>query len=694
MPQRICMRSLLHRLPLVLAIGLLSALPTFATTPRASGAEARARALVARMTLDEKIAQLHGIKDPTHFRYVPGIPRLGIPALTITNGPAGVSHGGVSPPQHATALPAPIALAASWDVDLARRYGALAGEETRALGYDLLESPDVNIIRVPQNGRAFESFTEDPWLDSRLAVASIEGTQSVGVLANVKHYIANNQENGRRSVDEIVSERALREIFMPAFKASVQEADVASLMCAYPMVNGEFNCANGPLLDDVLKKEWKFRGFVISDYGAVHSTAPSALRGLDLEMPVGEYFDAPLKLAIEKGEVPIARIDDMLIRRYAQMIRFGLFAPQTQPKAIDVWKNGTEERAIAEQTIVLLKNDNAVLPLDGPKMKTIALIGSAALRAKNGGGGSSHVLPFYAIEPADGIEAHMPLSTHVNVFDGNDLAAAVAGAKAADAAVIMVGDDEAEGHDHSIDLPAAQNALIEAVAKVNPRTIVVLKSGSAITMPWIDSVPAVLEAWYPGEEDGNAVADVLFGDANPSGKLPITFPRSAKDTLASNLAAYPGDGKTVQYSEGIEIGYRWYDTHHVDPLFPFGFGLSYTTFAYSDLKVTPGKPDTHTAQVSFRITNTGHRKGAEVAQLYVGFPSIASGDEAPHQLKGFRKLLLAPGASREVTVPLDASSFSYWSVADHTWHIQPGTYTISAGSSSRDLPLKESISFE
>jgi beta-glucosidase len=692
MPERICMRSSIHRFSFVL--GLLVAVPTFAMKPPASTPEARARALVARMTLDEKIAQIHGIRDPTHFRYVPGIPRLGIPPLTITNGPSGVAHGGVSPPQHATALPAPIALAASWDVDLARRYGALAGEETRALGYDLLESPDINIIRVPQNGRAFESFTEDPWLNSRLAVASIEGTQGVGALANVKHYIANNQESGRRSVDEIVGERALREIFMPAFKASVQEANVASLMCAYPMVNGAFSCANGPLLDVVLKQEWKFKGVVISDYGALHSTAPSALNGLDLEMPVGEFFDAPLKAAIQTGEVPIARIDDMLIRRYAQMIRFGLFAPRPKPKPIDVWKNGAEERSISEQTIVLLKNDDAVLPLDGPKLKTIALIGPAALRAKSGGGGNSHVLPFYAIEPANGFEAHMPLSTHVNVFDGNDVAAAVAGAKAADAAVIMVGDDEAEGHDHSIDLPAAQNALIKAIAKVNPKTIVVLKSGSAITMPWIDDVPAVLEAWYPGEEDGNAVADIVFGNVNPSGKLPITFPRSAKDTLASNPAAYHGDGKTVQYSEGIEIGHRWYDTYHVAPLFPFGFGLSYTTFAYSDLKVTHGKPGTHTAQVSFPLTNTGHRKGAEVTQVYLGFPSISTGDEAPHQLKGFRKLELAPGESREVTLPLDGSSFSYWSVTDHTWHIQPGTYTISVGASSRDLPLQASLPLE
>ncbi|MES2391216.1 MAG: glycoside hydrolase family 3 C-terminal domain-containing protein [Acidobacteriota bacterium] len=671
-------------LPLVLAAS------SHAATPPKTSPDARARTIVARMTLDEKIAQLHGIKDATRFRYVPGIPRLGIPALRITNGPAGVSHGAVSPQEPATALPAPIALAASWDVDLARRYGLLAAQESRALGYDLLESPDVNIIRVPQNGRAFECFTEDPFLDSRLAVASIEGTQSIGVLANVKHYIANDQETDRRSVNGILDERTLREIYMPAFDAAIHEANVASLMCAYPKVNNAFSCENGPLLNDVLKKEWHFQGFVISDYGAVHSTAPSALNGLDLEMPVGEFFADPLKQAVQQGIVPIARIDDMLVRRYAQMIRFGLFSPRPKPRPIDVWKNGAEARDMAEQGIVLLKNANNILPLDGTKMKTVVLIGPAASHAKDGGGGSSHVLPFYTIEPADGVLAHTPLSSHVNVLDGSDIASAVDAAKKADAAIIMVGDDEAEGHDHSIELPTSLNAMIEAVAHANPKTIVVLKSGSAITMPWINSVPAVLEVWYPGQEDGNAVAAVLFGDVNPSGKLPITFPRSVKNTLASKPAQYPGDGHTVQYTEGLEVGYRAYQANHVQPLFPFGFGLSYTTFSYSNLTVSAPSA-AHSAEVHFRLTNTGHRKGAEVAQLYVNFPSIPEGNEPPRQLKGFRKITLAPGESRDVTIPLNTAAFSYWSAKQHAWSVQPGTYNILVGSSSEDLPLTAPI---
>ena len=666
-------------------------LPCGAVDKRQADAEARARALVARMTLDEKIAELHGIKDATYFRYVPGVPRLGIPPLRITNGPAGVSHAGVSPQQHATGLPAPISLAASWDVDLARRYGKLAGEETRELGYDLLESPDINIIRVPQNGRAFESFSEDPYLIGRLSVASIEGTQSAGALANVKHYVANNQEDGRHGVNELVDERALREIYMPGFEASVHEGQVASLMCAYPRVNGTFNCENGPLLLDVLKKEWGFRGFVISDYGAVHSTIPSALNGLDLEMPVSEYYGPALKTAVEQHQVPVAAIDEMLVRRYAAMIRFGLFAPRPKPGPVPVLKNGEASREMAEQGMVLLKNEGGLLPLDGTKVNSVVLIGAEAMRAKDGGGGSSHVLPFYSIEPQDGFIAHMPLSAHVDVLDGNDRAAAVAAAKKAQVAIVMVGDSEAEGHDHPIELAEAQNELIKAVVAANPKTVVVMKSGSAMLMPWIGSVPAVLEAWYPGEEDGNAVAAVLFGDVNPSGKLPLTFPASVKDTLARNPAQYPGEDGTVHYTEGLEVGYRWFQSHRVKPLFPFGFGLSYTTFAYSDLHVSSA-PGSSEAEVRFTLRNTGHRKGAEVAEVYIGFPPIEEGNEAPRQLKGFRKVELAPGESKEVVLKLDARAFSYWSVKSHGWQIQPGSYAIMVGSSSESLPLLALIS--
>jgi beta-glucosidase len=679
-----------------LSLSFSLALAQTPAPPQRHGEDAttRARSIVARMTLDEKITQVHGIQDAQRFRYVPGIPRLGIPPLRITNGPAGVGHGGSSPPLRATALPAPISLAASWDVDLARRYGALAGMETRELDSDLLESPDINIVRVPQYGRAFESFTEDPYLNARLSVASIEGTQSVGVLANVKHYVANNQEEGRSTIDELIDERTLREIYLPGFEYSVREAGVASVMCAYQRVNGAFNCENGPLFSDVLRKDWAFTGFVISDYGAVHSTIPSALSGLDLEMPTGEFFADSLKASVSGGALPISTIDDMLVRRYAEMISFGLFGTRPHPKPVPILEDGKTAREIAEQGIVLLKNQSNVLPLNNRKVNSLALIGPYAVRAKVGGGGSSQVVPFYTIEPVDGISAHMLLSKRVDLLDGNDIDAAVSAAKKDEVAVIMVGDDEAEGHDHPIELPAAQNELIQAVAAANSRTIIVLKSGSALLMPWLNSVAAVLEAWYPGEEDGNAVADVLFGDVNPSGKLPLTFPRSVKDTLARDPALYPGDGHTVHYSEGLEVGYRWFQSHKTEPLFPFGFGLSYTTFSYSDLRVTRSKSEDHSVEVRFRLTNTGNRKGAEVAQVYVGFPEISGGNEPPHQLKGFRKTTLAPGESTELTFSLDARAFSYWSIEDHAWRIQPGQYSVTAGSSSPELPLTASINMQ
>jgi beta-glucosidase len=652
---------------------------------------AHARAIVAKMTLDEKITELHGIHTADHYRYVPGIPRLGIPAFPMTNGPAGAGPGGASPQLRATALPAPIALAASWDPALAHRYGVIAAEETRDLASDLLEAPDINIIRVPQNGRTFESYSEDPYLDGQIAAATIQGIQSVGVLANVKHYIANNQEEGRHNINEVIDERALREIYMPGFNAAVRQGDVASFMCAYPKINGTFNCENKALLS-ILDDEWKFRGFVLSDWGAVHSTVPSALSELDLEMPTGVYFGDALKTAVQQGQVPIAAIDEMLVRRFATMMSFGLFdAKPKQLRPIPAIEDGVASREIAEQAMVLLKNQNNILPINAANLRSIALIGPDAVAAMTGGGGSSHVVPLYSIAPVNGIEAHMPLQKHVDLLDGSDIEAAVGIAKRDDLVVIMVGDNETEGRDHPIELPAAQNALISAVAAANPKTIVVLKSGSALLMPWIDSVAAVLEAWYPGEEDGNAVADVLFGVLNPSGKLPMTFPKSIEQTFARNPEWYPGNGREVRYDEKLDVGYRWYQSQQLTPLFPFGFGLSYTTFSISDLKVAQAARDPHAVTVQVTVTNTGQRAGAEVAQVYLGFPHIPEGDEPPLRLAAFRKVMLAPGESKRITLALDSRAFSYWSVADHAWRIQPGDYRVKAGDSSANLRLEESI---
>jgi len=650
----------------------------------------RARQIVAKMTLDEKIAELHGVHDATRYRMVPGIPRLGVPDFHMTNGPAGVGPGGASPQPPATAMPAPIALAATWDPELAHEYGKLEGEETRSLGSALFEAPDVNIARVPQGGRVFESFGEDPYLDSHIAVAAIEGVQSTGIMANVKHYLANNQESDRHAVDEQIDERALREIYMPAFKAAVTEAHSASVMCAYPKINGAFNCENKTLLTDVLKKEWGFDGFVMSDWGATHSTVPSALNGLDLEMPTGVYFGQELRKAVDAGQVPVADLDEKLVRRFAMEIEYGDFGPQPKPEPIPAFAHGEISRKIAEQGMVLLKNDGGLLPLDSKELRSVLLVGPYAVRPNTGGGGSSHVIPIYTITPYDGLGAALGLQIHLTVMDGSDIDAAAAAAKRAQVAIVMVGDEDSEGRDQSLELPAAQNQLIEAVAKANQKTVVVVKSGSAILMPWLASVPAVLEAWYPGEEDGNAVADVLVGKVNPSGKLPLTFPRSVEDTLASNPQQYPGVNGVAHYSEGLDVGYRAYAAHDIPAQFPFGFGLSYTQFAFDGLKVSQPTGGA-SATVSFTVKNTGKVAGAEVAQLYLSFPEIAEGDEPPLQLKGFRKVMLNPGESKMVQLKLDAHDFEYWSEKAHAWQTAPGEFQVMVGDSSANTPLKANL---
>ena len=675
--------------------GLSACLPAFGQAKPArmthAQALARAKAIVARMTLDEKLTELHGIGTPEKFRFIPGIPRLGIPPLQMTNGPAGVGPGGAGPQKAATALPSPLALAATWDPGLAFEYGKIAGEETRETGNTLLEAPDVNIARIPQGGRVFEGYGEDPYLDAQMVVGNIEGIQSTGIMATVKHYLANNQEDQRFTINEEVGERALREIYMPAFKAAVVEAHSASVMCAYPKVNGAFNCENKPLLDGVLKQEWKFNGFVMSDWGATHSTVPSALAGLDLEMPTGKYFSDDLKQAVQSGQVPMPVIDDKLVRRFAKTMEFGTWGPVPKPTPIAAFAHGEVDRKIADAGMVLLKNEGNLLPLAVNGIRGIALVGPYAMRANTGGGGSSHVVTLYTIPPEDGLRAAM--GSRFTVLDGSDIEAAVQAAKRAQVAIVMVGDENTEGRDHPITLPDAQNKLVEAVAKANPRTIVVVKSGSAVLMPWIDDVPVVLEAWYPGEEDGNAVADVLTGKVDPSGKLPLTFPRDLDQTLAKNPEQYPGVDGTAHYSEGLDVGYRGYTARNVTPLFPFGFGLSYTTFSFDNLKVThaPGSQD---AIVSFKVTNTGKVAGAEVAQLYLGFPEIAEGNEPPIQLKGFRKVMLNPGESKTVELKLDAHCFSYWSVQSHAWKVAPGSFQVMVGDSSANTPLKSTVTIQ
>jgi beta-glucosidase len=658
--------------------------------------DARARQIVAQMTLDEKIAQLHGVSTKLIFRTVPGLARLGIPPLNITNGPAGIGNGGPGHDGRATALPAPISLAATWDIEASRRYGALAGAEAAALANGLLEAPTINIARIPQNGRTFEGFGEDPFLAGQLAVANVEGIQSQHVVANVKHYAGNNQETLRGTISDDIDERTLREIYLPAFEMAIKDGKAGSLMGAYNKVNGTYSCENDLILNQILKKEWGFDGFVTSDFGAVHSTVGCALGGLDLEMPSGKFFGAALKAAVDSGAVTVPVLDDKLIRRYRTMMQLGVFdhAPELHP--IPGAAHGMEARLLAEEGIVLLKNERGTLPLRAESVKTIAVIGPFGLRAMTGGGGSSHVNALYTVTPVAGLQTRVGAGVTVQYLDGKDPALAAAAAKAADIALVFVGDRQTEGRDHPLTLSEGQDALVEAVAAANPRTVVVLKSGGPVLMPWVAKVPAIVEAWYPGEEDGNAVAAILFGDVNPSGRLPITFPKSLADLAANTPEQYPGVAGVAHYSEGVFVGYRHYDEKKIEPLFPFGHGLSYTKFAYRNLKITPAalSASSPAATVDFDITNAGARAGAEVAQVYLGLPSLTGVPQPPRQLKGFRRVEIAPGKTAHVSIALDARAFSYWDTATHGWKVAPGACAVAVGASSRDLRLSGKLSLQ
>jgi beta-glucosidase len=642
----------------------------------------RAAALVAAMTLDEKISQLHLQPDAEHQRFVPPIPRLGVPGFRIANGPAGMGPADDKPQKPATALPATMALASTFDTDAARRYGRLIGSETRALAHNVSEGPDINMARVPRNGRTFEGMGEDPVLAGALAAADIRGIQENGTIAEVKHYAANNQETDRHAVDEHIDERTLNEIYLPHFEQAVTEGHAGSVMCAYPKINGVFTCENPALLQDKLRDDWGFKGFVQSDWGAAHSTVGSANAGMNLEMIDGTWYGEKMKQAVLAGQVSEQRVDELLLPRFRTMFAFGQFDHPPVLTPLPVARHDAAAKEFAERGMVLLRNEHAQLPLD-PAVKSIALIGPFATKAKTGGGGSSAVIPTSTVDPLPGLRQRVP-GAAVTLDDGSDVTRAAALARAADVSVVMVGDNEAEGKDRpSLALDGTQDALVAAVADANPHTVVVVKSGGPVLMPWASRVPAILQAWYPGQQDGAAVAGVLFGDVNPSAKLPITFPAADADTPANTPAQFPGVNGVATYSEGLQIGYRWFDAQERAPLFPFGHGLSYTTFAYSGLSV---RNTGDGATATFTLRNTGNRAGAEVAQLYVGFPSAAG--EPPRQLKGFERVSLAPGQAQRVTIRLDARDFSVWDTATHAWQPARGAFTVSVGGSSRSLPLQ------
>ncbi|WP_370971538.1 glycoside hydrolase family 3 C-terminal domain-containing protein [Amycolatopsis sp. cg9] len=646
----------------------------------------RAAELIAAMTLDEKISQLHLQPDAEHQRFVPPIPRLGVPGFRIANGPAGMGPADDKPQKPATALPATMALASTFDTDAARRYGRLIGSETRALAHNVSEAPDINIARVPRNGRTFEGMGEDPVLAGALAAADIRGIQENGTIAEVKHYAANNQETQRFTIDEHIDERTLNEIYLPHFEQAVVEGRAGSVMCAFPKINGVFMCENPALLQGKLRDDWGFDGFIQSDWGAAHSTVGSAAAGMNLEMIDGTWYGERMKQAVLAGQVTERRVDELLLPRFRTMFAFGQFDHPPVLSPLPTARHDAAAKDFAERGMVLLRNEHAQLPLDDRAVRSIALIGPFATQAKTGGGGSSAVLPTSTVDPLPGLRQRVP-GAAVTLDDGSDPGRAAALAGTADVSVVMIGDNETEGKDRpSLALDGNQDALVAAVAAANPHTVVVVKSGGPVLMPWAASVPAILQAWYPGQQDGAAVASVLFGDVNPSAKLPITFPAADTDTPANTAAQFPGVGGVATYSEGLEVGYRWFDAQGRAPLFPFGYGLSYTTFAFSGLSV---RNTGDGATATFTVRNTGRRAGAEVAQLYLGFPAAAG--EPPRQLKGFSRVSLAPGEARRVTIRLAARDFAVWDTAGHAWQPVRGGFTVSVGGSSRSLPLQASL---
>ena len=792
----------------------------------------RVQKLLGQMTLEEKLAYIGGVNAMS----IRPIPRLGLPEIRMSDGPLGVRRDKPS-----ARYPAGIALAATWNVGLADREGVSMGRDCRARGIHVLLAPGANINRIPICGRNFEYLSgEDPFLASQMVVPFIRGVQSQGVVATVKHFAANNQEINRRRINVIVSERALREIYLPAFEAAVQVAKVGAVMDAYNKVNGAFCTENSYLNERVLKGEWGFEGVLMSDWGATHSAVGSARSGLDLEMPSGLWMNMDNLLpAIQNGEITIQQIDDKVRRILRMIVKMGfLDRPQFDPSIPeDDPESGKVALAVAEEGIVLLKNAGNLLPLDRERIRKIAVLGPDAHPGVPAGWGSSYVNPFYAVSVLDGLANNKGAQTRVDYFDvgvGNFGASkfehedrpghfadglqaeyfpnlTLSGAPAIDrvdqrinfnwaisendrrglplpftvrwtgviksessslhvfraradsgirvflddkliiddwadhaarpdvatqflqaghtyrlrveyknsggggaivqfgwatltvpdslrdydAAVVCVGFDngtEGEGSDRTFSLPDGQDELINGVVEKVPNTIVVINSGGNVDMHrWLGKVPALLHAWYPGQEGGNALAKILFGEVNPSGKLPVSFEADESDNPA--FKSYPSDisGENVHYDEGIFVGYRAYDLQGIEPLFPFGYGLSYTHFEYSNLEIDPtDSVDPCDLNVSFDLRNTGQTAGAEVAELYVGenSPKI---ERPVRELKGFQKVSLQPGQSRRVTIPLNRRSFSYFDPAAHRWTVDSGRCEISVGASSRDLRLKQNV---
>jgi beta-glucosidase len=679
-----------------------SALPQDSGSPppwmnRSLSPERRAALLVERMTLDEKITMFHGVSPipiKGYVGYVPPNTRLAIPALRLADGRAGVGNGA----KDVTLMPAPIAAAASWDRALMNSFGKLLGDEEWRKGANVALAPSIDVIRVPQWGRTFESYGEDPYFNGQMAIAEIEGIQSEGPIADENMYLTMNQEDNRLKEDSVVDERTLQEIYLPPFEAATKDAHVGTAMCAYVKTNGVYSCENLHLLHDLLKTQLGFDGWVMSDWGATHSTVDSVNHGLDQQMPDAEFYGAALKDAVNKGMVSTETINEHVRRILVPMFRQGLFDKQQTGDWLANVRSAEHDafsRAVAEQGTVLLKNDRDILPLLGHS--SIAVIGMAGdAKPKVEGGGSSWVEAPYAVSPLDGIRKRAGAGSNVTYGDGNDLTKAANVARAAKVAIVFVNTAETEGADRrDLRLPDNQDQLISAVAAANPNTIVVLDTGGPVLMTWITHVRGVIQAWYPGQEDGNAIAAILYGDVNPAAKLPLTFPRSESAVPTASAQQWPGVNGISKYDEKLNVGYRWYDSTNTAPLFPFGFGLSYTTFKLSHLTVSRRRLNVsprgsgESVQVAVAVTNTGKLTGAEVVQVYVEQP-VKNG-EPPRQLRGFAKVELKSGETKRVILALDKRSFSIYDTAARRWTSPEGTYVVLVGTSSRDLPLHSAI---
>lgn len=683
----------------------------------------RADLVLKQLTIDEKLALVHGngMANVANWQmpltylanggagYVEGVQRLGIPPLIISDAAYGVRDSGLNG-RYSTAMPSNLGAASGWDPESACEYGEVIGRELRAQGFDMTLGGGVNLAREPRNGRTFEYAGEDPLLAGTLDGSMMKCEQAQHVVGDVKHYAVNDQETGRNIVNSVIAKRAMQESDLLAFHIAISIANPGAVMCSYNRVNGDYACENSYTLRDVLKHDWDFKGFVLSDWGGTHSTEKASAAGLDQEQPMAQYFGAKLKEAVESGRVPISEIDDHARRvLYAEFLS-GIVDDPPQKSVVDVEKGFEVAERVEEKSVVLLKNDHSLLPLDPSRVHSIAIIGGNADIGMISGGGSAQVDPpggnaimppgkgathwqdhiWFPTSPLKALRAKLP-HTKIDFDSGTNLKSAITLAKNSDIAIVFAYQWTAEGIDlPSLSLPDNQDALIEQVAAANPRTIVVLETGTAVTMPWLDKVAGVVEAWYAGSSGHKALANVLVGEVNPTGKLAITFPKSEKDLPHPVIPPLPARGQAlsyaVHYDEGPEVGYKWYEAQHKQPLFPFGFGLSYTSYAYSNLSV-----DSSAKVVHFTLRNTGKRAGTEIAEVYAQLPPSSGVESSYKRLAGWKRVTLAAGESQTVTVPIDLRVLKTFDEANDRWDFAPGNYGVFVGRSSDSTPLNGSL---